>query len=223
LIVSPSVEPKSHAYVSYTGPFGVTVPARHLTASVVPQRHGTSCKLTAHFDEKTLPIVSRHACVSVSVGDENTGGPASETVAQLRPSGKVPPNGATDPGTASHVPPVWVESRQPFAIAHDKQLSAGGEVGLSCASRQSCVLPVIEQAPTMLRHVLSGAHACPGAHVPHWSVPPQPSGAVPHCWPGGQPFGTQHTPALLQIAGAAQDPQSISLPQPSGYDPHVAL
>jgi hypothetical protein len=38
--------------MSYAGPVGVALPARHVVTSVVPQRHGFSCAVAAHDDEK---------------------------------------------------------------------------------------------------------------------------------------------------------------------------
>jgi hypothetical protein len=62
-------------------------------------------------------------------------------------------------------------------------------------------------------------HVTPGVHVPQFSIPPQPSGAVPQFWPAGHDvFGMQGpTPHMFgwpgvpppQISPAGQVPQTI--------------
>lgn len=71
-------------------------------------------------------------------------------------------------------------------------------------------------------HWLFALQDVPVGQVPHVIVLPQPSDAVPHCCPAGQPVGTQpQVPLLLQVWPLGQEPQLTVPPQPSGAVPQV--
>jgi hypothetical protein len=61
------------------------------------------------------------------------------------------------------------------------------------------------------------------AHVPHESMPPQPSEIVPQVAPcAAQGVGAQpHVPAALQVCPVGHEPQSSVPPQPSLTGPQV--
>jgi hypothetical protein len=70
-------------------------------------------------------------------------------------------------------------------------------------------------------HLLLGAHVSPLGQVPQFSVPPQPSGRLPHEFDGHvfgvQAFVTQTLPVHVWLT--AQVPQLSVPPQPSGIVP----
>jgi hypothetical protein len=128
LIVAPLVLAKSHAYSVYAGPFGVTAPAVHWVGSVVPQRHGVSCKLAAHFDVKIVSSTSRQT-------DRSLMGAASgvKTCEQVGPpSFTVPDKRFALPATISQVPPWRLGSKQPLLTTQLEHSVAGLDVDLSC-------------------------------------------------------------------------------------------
>lgn len=192
LIVEPLVVPKSHAYTSYTAPVGVAVPARHEGTSVPPQRHGVRLSDLAHPDLKMPSRVAKQAAAC------DTGGPTSNVWAQVFPSGSVPvpPSGAVKnvafPVSVSQMP-------GPPALTTSKQLVAmqlehsvdGVDVFLSCCPKQ----PAVEEAG------LAGSQRSGGGGVTQT--------------PAVEPVGIE------QVVPAAQVPQLIVPPQPSGALPQV--
>jgi hypothetical protein len=78
--------------------------------------------------------------------------------------------------------------------------------------------------PLVATHLFA-LHVCPEAHVPHASVPPQPSGTDPHVSPStAHVVGMQEVTHLfaLHVCPAAHVPHASVPPQPSGTDPHVS-
>jgi hypothetical protein len=228
LIVAPLVLLKSHAYSSYAAPFGVTLPAMQDEGSVEPQRHGVSCSVAAHFDEKIVPRTSRQTDRSV-IGAVS----GANTVLHVLPSASVPEKSVALAVSASQVVAPCVGSKQPFAAAHCEHVLPGGEVDLSCAAKQVCVVAfgfVGSQAPVLAEEQVPAVapvaivHVSFDGQVPQVTVPPQPSGAVPHvlvpqaC---AAVIGAHTQVVPLQVVPAWHVPQLIVPPQPFGAVPQV--
>jgi hypothetical protein len=192
LIVAPLVVPKSHAYTSYTAPVGVAVPARHMFTSVPPQRHGVRFNDLAHPDLKIPSRVAKQADAC------DTGGPTSNVWAQVFPSGSVavPPSGAVGnvafPVSVSQMPgPPALTTSKQLAAMQLEHNVAGVDVFLSCCPKQ----PAVEAAG------LAGSQRSGGGVVVHI--------------PAVEPV------EIVQVVPAAQVPQLIVPPQPSGAVPHL--
>jgi hypothetical protein len=77
---------------------------------------------------------------------------------------------------------------------------------------QAVLSATVVQAPPL--------QARQGPHPPHWSVPPQPSSAMPQWRPScAQVVGVQPQTLLVQVLGAVQLPQLSVLPHPSAIAP----
>src|SRR5262245_11335527 len=84
-----------------------------------------------------------------------------------------------------------------------------------------CALP--QASSRVLHRQRPASQTCPLPQAPHWTVPPQPSGSVPHIAVVHIVRGTHlHLwVALSQTNGGSQWPQSRGgLPQPASSVPH---
>src|SRR5579859_3634245 len=82
-------------------------------------------------------------------------------------------------------------------------------------------------APGPVTHALF-AHVCPAPQVPHATIPPHPSGAVPHVIPAGQVFAPAHpqtfgVPPPPHVFGAVHAGPHVTVPpQPSESVPQLS-
>jgi hypothetical protein len=77
-------------------------------------------------------------------------------------------------------------------------------------------------------HTFEAPQVIPAAHVPHGSIPPQPSGMAPQfLWSAAQVVGvqpqTRGVPPPPQVSGAVQLPQGMRPPQPSSTVPQLLV
>jgi hypothetical protein len=96
-----------------------------------------------------------------------------------------------------------------------------------CRSTQTCdppgagqqVVPLVH--PTQLLFVLQVWHWVAWQVLGQGSVPPQPSGAVPHCWPAGHVvLGVQHAPFAITVPlGQGAQRSAAPLPPPMQTKP----
>jgi hypothetical protein len=82
---------------------------------------------------------------------------------------------------------------------------------------------IVEQSGNVQFVQAPSAQLCPEGHIPHWTIPPQPSETdpqifVPHAWLFD--IGMQHVP-LLHSSPCGHIPHWILPPQPSATEPHM--
>src|ERR1019366_9281703 len=202
--------------MSYAGPVGVAEPARHVAASVDPQRHGVSWNVAAHCDVKMVLRVWRQTWVSVSLDD-------ARTVLHDVPSGRAPVNFVLVPVVSSQEPPSWAGSRQPLSVAHERQVEPWA------VRHAAVVLP--------MPHWLTVTHGLVALQV--WPVAqglgqatglPQlasvdPQGLRAQGFAAGMQPHVPGDPAVpLQVAGAAQAGTHVMVPpQLSEIEPQVFI